>query len=350
MPAIRPQQADAFVRAPDKGVRAVLLYGTDEGLAAERAKAVSEALAKRESPPGEVVRLADSELDADPQRLAVELLTVPMFGGAKIVRIAVSRRINAALLKGLLSGEPFPGALVVEAGSLRQGDALRDLFEKTPWAAAIGCHPDEGASLGQLVDEILGGAQLTIAPEARNVLLARLGADRALSRSEVEKLALYAAGAGTIEIDDVEAIVGDASEQAFDRIIDAAVAGDAARAIVECDRAVAAGDSPQAIILLLQRHLHRLHRVRAAIEAGRPAEAAISALKPPLFGKQRAALERQVRQWTSARLERALSTAGTAARQARLASDLEAPLTEALLMDVAQLAAAGQGQAAPGRR
>ena len=53
----------------------------------------------------------------------------------------------------------------------------------------------------------------------------RLGADRALSRGEVEKLALYAHGRGTVEVDDVEAIVGDASELALDKIPLATAAG-----------------------------------------------------------------------------------------------------------------------------
>ena len=34
--------------------------------------------------------------------------------------------------------------------------------------------------------------KLQITPEAQRLLLARLGADRALSRAEIEKLALYA--------------------------------------------------------------------------------------------------------------------------------------------------------------
>lgn len=341
MVAIRPQQADAFVRSPDRAVQAVLLYGTDGGLVGERARAVAQALAQRESPPGEVIRLAEADLDGDPERLTVELLTVPMFGGAKVVRVETGRRINTSVLKPLLEGSPFPGALVVEAGSLRQGDALRDLFEKAPRAAAIGCHADERAGLSELVDEVLGVARLTISPDARNLLVSRLGADRALSRAELDKLALYAAGSDGITVEDVEAIVGDASEQAFDRIIGAAALGEAAEAVAECDRAVASGESPQAVILLLQRHFHRLHRVRVAVEAGRPADQVLGALRPPVFGKQRAALERQVRLWTGGRLVAAMARIGEAARAARLAGDLEIAVTEAMLIEVARLAREG---------
>ena len=52
--------------------------------------------------------------------------------------------------------------------------------------------PDEARDLEGMVREVLAAAKLHIRPEAKRLLLARLGADRALSRAEMEKLALYA--------------------------------------------------------------------------------------------------------------------------------------------------------------
>lgn len=342
MVAVRPQQADAFVAAPARGVVAVLLYGTDPGLISERAKKLAAHFAGRESPPGEVVRLDDTDLEDDPDRIALELLTVPMFGGAKIVRTQTSRRVNTASLKPLLEGPPLAGVLIVEAGGLRADDSLRLLFEKSSTAAAIGCFADEVQSLSGLVDDALSRAALDITPDARLALLARLGADRGLSRSELEKLTLYAADAGTIDVEHVEAIVGDASEIAIDRVLAAAAAGDVATAMTECDRAVATGESAQVIVLLAQRHFHRLHRLRVAVETGRSAEQAMQQMRPPPHFKQKALIERQLRLWTADRLSRALSRIGEAAKAARLAGDLEVPITEALLIDLARMAAEGR--------
>ncbi len=84
----------------------------------------------------------------------------------------------------------------------------------------------------------------------------------ALSRAEIDKLALYAAGAGTITVEHIEAIVGDASELTIDRIVEAAATGDTATALAECDRAVASGESAQTVVLAAQRHFLRLHRAR----------------------------------------------------------------------------------------
>ena len=350
MVAIRQQQAEAFVANPDPSIRAVLFYGPDPGLVSERAKRLAQRLAGRDTPPGEVVRFDDTDLEADPDRIAVELLTVPMFGGAKIVRTSTSRRVNTASLKPLLEGPKFAGALIVEAATLRADDSLKLLFEKTSGAAAVACYPDDGEALGDLVDDMLRRARLEITPDAHVALLARLGADRGVSRAEIEKLTLYAADAGTIEIAHVEAIVGDASEIAIDRVIAAAASGDVASTVSECDRAVASGESPQTIVLFTQRHFIRLHRIRAAIEAGRSMEQAMGQVRPPMHYKQKAQIERQLRLWTVDGASRALSRIAHAARAARLAGDLEAPVVEALLIDLARMAAQGRSTAGQGRR
>src|SRR5262249_4432141 len=158
----------------------------------------------------------------------------------------------------------------------------RALFEKSPTAAAVACYADESHDLERLIRETLASHKLAITSDARELLLERLGADRALSRGEVEKLALYAAGKTEIDVADVDAIVGDASELAIDRILNAAGSGDATRAAAELARALASGESAQMIILAALRHLQRLHRIRVDLDAGRSLDDALRALRPPI--------------------------------------------------------------------
>ena len=135
--------------------------------------------------------------------------------------------------------------------------------------AAVACCADEARDLEALMREVFAATKVQITADAKRMLLGRLGADRALSRAELEKLALYARGKGTIEEQDVEAAVGDAAEQALDRIVMAAASGRAGEALRELDRSAAAGESPQGIIAAVQRHFLRLHRVRGLVDGGR---------------------------------------------------------------------------------
>lgn len=335
MVAVKAHLADKVLANPDRSLRAFLFFGTDPGLVTERAQTTAKRLAAAENPPGEIIRLDDADLDGDRDRLGIELRTIPMFGGRKIVRVTTGRIINAAALKDLVDSGDLAGVLIVEAGNLKASDTLRAAFEKSPHAAAVACYGDEGRDLEGLVREVLQAAGIDISPEARALLVSRLGADRALSRAEIEKLALFARDKPRIEVDDVDAIVGDASELAIDRIVNAAASGKAAEAVNEFARAVTAGENPQMIIVAVERHLHKLHRVRAEIDRGAPLADALRQLRPPLHFRQKDAFTDQCRRWTRPALDRALSAAADALKTARLNSAIEEAVAERLLLSLA---------------
>lgn len=338
MTAIKAQQAEQFLKTLDLRYRAILLYGTDAGVITERARTAARKLAESSDPPGDILRIEDADLEVEPDRLLVEAQTIPMFGGPKVIHTRASRRVTAQVLQPLLQEGALAGALVVEAGNLRPDDSLRLLFEKSANAAAIACFADESRTLDSIISETLEQAGITITRDARQALLARLGADRALTRGELEKLVLYTRGKSQIDIDDVDAIVGDASELAIETVALAAASGEARRAVQELDRVIAAGESPQTVIAAVQRHIQRLHRLRASLESGQSMDAALRQLRPPVHFKTRPHLEAQCRMWAIEKLNAALSRIADAAKEARLNSALEATIAERLLLDLARFA------------
>jgi DNA polymerase-3 subunit delta len=232
--------------------------------------------------------------------------------------------------------------LIIEAGNLRPNDSLRSLFEKSNKAAAVACYPDEAHDLESLITQTLKSYGLTIDPEARELLLARIGADRALSRGEIEKLALFAKGKAQVDAGDIDAIVGDASELAIDKVVSAAASGDSARAVSEFARALASGQDAQVILLALQRYIQRLHRIRCELDAGRSFDEVLRQSRPPIHFKQKDVIARQTRAWSSQRLAEAIHRAGRAAKSARLSGALHEAITEQLLLDLATTARAAR--------
>jgi len=105
----------------------------------------------------------------------------------------------------------------------------------------------------------------------------------------------------------------------------------------ECERCVTGGESAQSVILALQRHFLRLHRLRGGLDEGRSLDELMRALKPPPNFKQKATIEQQARAWSLTSLNAALSRIGEAAKAARLSSGLEESLTERLAMDLGAL-------------
>ena len=348
MTAIKPQQTATFLKTPPGDLTAALFHGSDPGLVSERSAALAKVLAARENPPGEILKIDDSELDEDPGLLETELQTRPMFSGRRIVRAIAGRRISAQLLKPLLASAPLEGLLIVEAGNLKADDALRALFEGHASCYAVPCYPDSAADIDNPISEVLTSFKLSIDGDARDLLQSRLGADRALSRSEIEKLALYCLGRSQITFEDVDMLVGDAAGLAIERIAEAVADGRTKSAVSDFGRALASGENAQMIIGVLQRYFQKLHRVRSDVDAGQRLDDALKYLRPPLFFKQKDIFARQVRSWTRGQLDQALRRISDAAKTARLSSHLEDVIAERLILALASMAAIS-GAAAAGR-
>jgi DNA polymerase-3 subunit delta len=330
MVAYKASAVAGFLRSPQPDCRAVLVYGPDAGLVAERASALAQIFAKRGNGETEIVRLDDRDLADDPARLEVEVNTVPMFASQSIVRITAGPRLDPQALKALLATD-IANHLIVEAGNLRPDSGLRKLFEAHKRAAALPCYSDQ-RDLAGLIDAELAEAGLRIDRDTRDYLMTRLGADQALSRSEVVKLALYAQGQGRISHDDIEAIVGDAAETALENFVYATSGGDAKAALAELQRLAAAGTDQQAALSALGRHFTQLHRIAATASAGDSLEQSVKSLKPRLHFKREPVFLSHCKRWGATRLAHALPLIQEATRRARRSPELEGAFAERLVL------------------
>ncbi|MCB9958724.1 MAG: DNA polymerase III subunit delta [Rhodospirillaceae bacterium] len=306
---IPPARLAAFLRAPDPAVAAVLLYGPDQGAVLEHGAALRRAILGDGDDPFRFAEFAASDLQKDPPRLADEFGALALTGGRRVVRV---REAGDGLTDAVADAVGLPGdaLIVVEAGDLPARSRLRKLFEGAANLASIGCYAPEGEALARLVDGWLAADELRLTPGARDLLLDRLAADRALAHREVEKLALYAAGKGQIAEADVAAVVGDGVEPALDDIVDAALTGNPVAADAALDRFFAGGGAAVAAIRAMLREMLRLHRVRSAEADGAGLQAAIAALQPKVWPNQQGAFRRRLERWPLARLDRALARLG----------------------------------------
>src|SRR6202042_1660080 len=141
------------------------------------------------------------------------------------IRIRAGARNFASGIDTLADSPIRDCRIVIEAGELRPESPLRKACERAKTGVAIACYPDTERDLAKLIDDELKLSGLRIAPDARAVLMTLLGGARQASRNEWRKLTLYAHGKGEVTLDDVMAVVADASELKIDPIVDGAFAG-----------------------------------------------------------------------------------------------------------------------------
>ena len=335
MVAISNREVESYLAKPNPAHAIILLFGADVGLVRERADALIAAAVDDVNDPFSLVRLEGDDLASEPSRLVDEAMTVPLFGGRRAIRVRAGGRNFAGGVDVLLKEPPKDCRIVIEAGELRRDSPLRVMCEKAKTAAAIACYADTTRDLERLIEHELRLANLRIDPDARAALTELLGGDRLASRNEIRKLALYAHGKGEISLDDIAAVVTDASSFALDPIIDNAFAGKPAELETAFAKAIAAGTNPNSIMFAAQRQASQLHKARLAIDEGQGADMAVERAFPRLHFSRKDLIALALRNLSSERLSQSIMQIGEATLEVRRRSQLAETIAQRALMSIA---------------
>ncbi|MDE2581790.1 MAG: DNA polymerase III subunit delta [Rhodospirillales bacterium] len=336
------RRAAAFLRDPGD-CRVVVLFGEDTGLIRERAQALTRLVAGALDDPFRVVELAREDL----ARLPDEAASLSLTGGRRVVRMREATDAATEAVKAALAG-PGQALVVLEAPGLASRSRLRTAVEGAADGVAIGCYPDEGRSLEETIRTSLTDAGVTAEPEALSWLAGQLGADRAATRQELEKLALYAGPGGRVDLAAAMASIGDMAGLSLDDALFAATAGEVARADRALELAIAEGANAVGVLRATLMHLQRLHRARLAVDAGQsPAEAARSA-RPPVFFRRVDPFARALGRWPEASLRAAMTAVAEAERGCKRTGAPDGAICRHMVLTLARQAASRASAA--GRR
>lgn len=297
-------KANQFLRNPGDQILLALIYGPDEGQVRDKARnLVKQVAGGDENDPFLVTALTKEEQAEDPTRLIDEAAAIPMMGGRKIVWLRGFPDSAAKALADWLDDPKGDALIVAEAHELTPRNAMRKLAEGHDRAASIACYADDQGALDEIITITLKQAGLNISPDALHFLTARLGADRALTKSELEKLVLYKGDdKGEVTLDDVEAVSVDAAALTLDLAVDAALTGNTGKLDTEINRCFAEAINEIAIIRATQNELTKLISVQDAVAQGSNVDQAIKQLRPPLFFKRQPAFKQMLRLWPQKRL------------------------------------------------
>jgi len=331
---IAPRDQARFLDKAESTVAAVLFYGPDRGLVSERAEALVARVAGDAADPFRVAELSLGQIKDDPARLADEAAALSLSGGRRVLRLKDAADALAQPLADLFAGAPTAAFLVLEAGELGPRSALRAVFERGDKTAAIACYLDDEAALKGLIEATLKQHGHAIEAEALAFLQGRLGSDRAITRSELEKLALYAGPEGRkVTLADAEAVVGDSAALSLDDLVFALGDGDGAALDRAYGHAVAEGNEEIRILLAAGRHLARLSQVAGAADP----RGAMKSLRPPVFFKLESRFLGQLKRWSASSIAEGLARLQRAELAIKTGAQPKSAVAERTLFDVAAL-------------
>lgn len=311
------RQIEPFVKAPDPAVRAILVYGPDNGLMKERAATMGKTVVADLNDPFNVAALTADILLDDPARLSDEANAMSMMGGRRLIRIEDARDGIAPLLKDYLQSPNANALIILEAGELTTRSALRLLFEKLDNAAAVPCYVEDERDMAGFIRTTLQEQGFTIAGDAVQSLAAAITGDRQRARQEINKLVTYMGAEKKITADDVQACCGTTGEQSLDNLIYSVGGSNPKDAFRAYSTLIEEGLPVVTVLRALQNHFRRLHFTRACLDRGEAPELILKKLSPPVFFKQEAAFRAQMMRWSLPVLEKILARLATLEAQCK---------------------------------
>ncbi|HVW75814.1 MAG TPA: DNA polymerase III subunit delta [Rhizomicrobium sp.] len=335
---VKSHEADRYVANPPKGLMAALVYGPDAGLVQERAEKLLKSVVPDLTDPFNVADLSETVLLADPARLADEAAAISMMGGRRVVRVRGAGNDLAELFEDFLDDPKGDALVVAEGGDLAKTGALRKLFDGHKTAIAVQCYPDSLRDLGDVVRDALRAEGLSIAPDALEDAVSRLGSDRGVTRREIEKLLLYMHGHKQVTLEDVRAVMGDEAEARSESACDAAGSGDLVRLDRELERLWASDTQPAQVLRSAMGHFQKLVQAREGAARGESLDSVMKRLRPPVHFSRTTSFKAQAQRWSTDRLGEALDMLLDAEAMTRTTGVPAEAVTGRTLMNIAAMA------------
>ncbi len=333
---------ERFLKSPEAGVRAALIYGRDMGVVRDRANQLAGKVAERPDDPFDVAQLTEGDLAEDAGRLEGELAAQSLMGGRRLVRLrftaekAAADKLAAEALERHAKGELNPDAFfLIEAGALGRESTLRKVAEKAAACAVIPCYEDEPGDVARLVRETLAQDRVSLNADALQLFVARMPKERGVARQEIERLALFLGpGSNTVATPaDLEQFLGVEPEASLSDAAADAFGGRLAEAQAGIRRARQEGEPGPAAVRAIGNYLGRLRRTLTLAKSGAGLQEAAKA--SGVFWKQEREFLRQARAWTLEELDRIQPEVLAADKACKTAGSPDHLIAERLALTIA---------------
>lgn len=284
----------------------VLVTGEDGARVAEaRAQLVRALIGPEGEAEMRLARIAGAEVRRDGALVLDAIKAVGFFPGPRVVLVEEATDGLAPALGAALDAWTAEDArLVVTGAGLAAKGALRKLFEGRRGVVAITLY-DDPPTEGEVAEMLREAGLGRVEPAARDHLSALAQSlPPGDFRGLLERLSLYQLGSEA-PLDDVvvTALAPQAEEAEIDDLLAAVTDGRRDRVAPLVARLAAQGLGPVAVTIQALRHFRALLSV--AGDAG-GVQAGLAALRPPVGGPRRQALQRAAESWRRERIEEGL--------------------------------------------
>lgn len=274
-------QIDGYLKNPSSDVKAVLLYGQNEGLIAEYAKKFVLTVSKDLYDPFSVVYLDWDNIKSDVGVLFSEYNSQSLMGSRRVIVLKNADNSLTKHAEDLIKDSKSDSLLIITGGSSLNGkSSLVVFFNNDKSVGAIPCYEDRDENVVSSTRAFLIEKGVTFSNDAFVLLCARLSNDRKANVNEIEKLITYVGSKKHFDVDDVRAVVFDQAVSGIDDLCFYTFSGVKLKAMNSLKYLLNEGVEEVQIIRAFTRHVNKLLDGKALMENGETSSSAIKKILP----------------------------------------------------------------------
>lgn len=267
---IQNAKIDAYIKnITQEKIAGCLLFGPEPSVISARFSIIAKKIVDDLADPFLVSNISKERLAEDKALLGDEFYSMSFMGGRKLITIKDTDAHTASALKALLSEEDIlsksENFILIQAGDLDYGSALRKLAESSKIFAAIPCYEDNEKVIKQFIEASLTKNQIRFDYQTSSYLSQKLGKNRQIIKSELDKIIAYLGDNKALNIDIVDTVIGFESEVTANEFVLTYASQKFDKALLEAQRLLNNHVEPITLIRFLSNYLQKLYHAKCQI-------------------------------------------------------------------------------------
>ena len=281
--------------------KCLLLYGENDG----QKKDIIETI-KKKYENSQFHIFFQNEIIKDSQVLFDEVNNVSLFSSSKIILIRDANDKVFEILKEISNKELDNVKLIVTSNILEKKSKLRNYFEKENNLAICPCYEDTDFNLKTyLKNKLISLPQ--IQGSMIDLIIKNSNNNRQIIQNEINKILCYQHNKKEINIDEIIQLLNLETSKEIDQIINVSILGDKRSLNEILNIKNLHNDDSDLILNTINRKLIKLYEIfKKSEENGTNPINEINNLRPPIFWKEKATFERQIKIWDIKKIVKAI--------------------------------------------
>lgn len=300
---IKNYEIDNFCSNFNMNTPAILIYGEDYGLKNERASLI---IKKYLNDSKNIIDLDAKSIISVPELLFTELNSISLLADKKVIRVRDANDKLSAIIENSVFLHSEDCLLILISESLSPRSSLRLTFEKHKEAVILPCYSDDSKNIINIIDSMLNKENIKIDINAKKLLASYLGADRLVTKSEIEKAILYSGNTKELSLNDISSFLSDQASINIDKLYDLTLLGNIKQAYKVLIKLQNEGIPPIQIIRVFTRQLQSLYSLKEKVLLKNNISFVIDNFKPPIYFKRKENIKLQIQKWSISMIKKAL--------------------------------------------